>query len=338
MVNGHMKNWRVGKRTLIQVLLWSGSWVTSFCFAFIQFTAGIKASGQSNSSTGYSVTGVGATPRVSEAPSPGAGATNDANTTAGSPGSSSSAKPNTKLWPLNQLVLEQVKSMPQGGGYSVTRSTEEHLRDAVSLDASGGGERLRIEAEKAKPSHCSSATYLVFLKTIRALQDDKSVIFGNGTVGSLLVHGQRDGEGVWGRWNANGPGTARLFTELKLGRNFTDFSEALPGDFMKIFWSDKVGKFEHGHSVVFLGLGKDAQGKETVRFWSSNQKAGYGEKEVPRSRVKYAVFSRLMTPQGLSDAAGLRVDPYLASLLQVESNHDEIRRKCGIQNVAAIVP
>ena len=48
------------------------------------------------------------------------------------------------------------------------------------------------------------------------------------TLTSLLIAHQRDGQGVWGRWNANGPGTARLFTELRLGRNFTDFAEARP--------------------------------------------------------------------------------------------------------------
>jgi hypothetical protein len=35
-----------------------------------------------------------------------------------------------------------------------------------------------------------------------------------------MIRGQRDGEGIWGRWNANGPGTARLFHEMNLGENF----------------------------------------------------------------------------------------------------------------------
>ena len=104
----------------------------------------------------------------------------------------------------------------------------------------------------------------------------------NETRAALLVRGQRDGEGVWGRWNANGPGTARLFHELDLGRNFTDYALARPGDFMKIFWTSEVGRAERGHSVVYIGR-ELVGGTERVRFWSSNKPAGYGEKSVPRT-------------------------------------------------------
>ena len=76
------------------------------------------------------------------------------------------------------------------------------------------------------------------------------------TLDQLMIRGQRDGAGIWGRWNANGPGTARLFYELGLGRNFDDFEAAQPGDFMKIFWSEEVGRAEHGHSVIYLGMEK----------------------------------------------------------------------------------
>jgi hypothetical protein len=34
----------------------------------------------------------------------------------------------------------------------------------------------------------------------------------------IISSSQRDGAGIWGRWNANGPGTARLFYELGLGQ------------------------------------------------------------------------------------------------------------------------
>ena len=118
---------------------------------------------------------------------------------------------------------------------------------------------------------------------------------------SLLITGQRDGEGVWGRWNANGPGTARLFYEMRLGRNFSEFAQAQPGDFMKIFWSNAVGRREHGHSVIFLGT-ETVNGVESVRFWSSNLGYGYSEKVVPRTKIAAAVFSRLTTPQNLGRA------------------------------------
>jgi hypothetical protein len=80
------------------------------------------------------------------------------------------------------------------------------------------------------------------MKTIEALRTRGDLQLDYDTLDALMIRGQRDGEGIWGRWNANGPGTARLFQELGLGRNFDDFEEAEPGDFMKIFWSPEVGR------------------------------------------------------------------------------------------------
>ncbi len=145
----------------------------------------------------------------------------------------------------------------------------------------------------------------------------------------MIRQGQRDGEGIWGRWNANGPGTARLFFELGLGRNFTDFTQAQPGDFMKIFWNDEVGKLEHGHSVIYLGMEKQ-NGVDYVRFWSSNVPAGYGEKSVPRSKIVRAIFSRLEAPANLAKIEQAPdIDSYLSSLLTRRSSFAEAQEKCG---------
>jgi hypothetical protein len=142
--------------------------------------------------------------------------------------------------------------------------------------------------------------------------------------------GPRDGEGVWGRWNANGPGTARLFRELGLGRNFEDFTKARTGDFMKIFWTPEIGQRERGHSVIYLGRSK-RDGVEYVRFWSSNQAGGFGAKEVPRADIVRAIFSRLESPEALAKAPALPpVDDYLASLQRVDSSIEEVRAKCGL--------
>src|SRR5690606_37168739 len=120
--------------------------------------------------------------------------------------------------------------------------------------------------------------------------------------------------------NANGPGAARLFHELGLGRNFDRYEEARPGEFMKIFWTTEVGSRERGHLVVYLGR-RTVNGEERVRFWSSNQPGGYGEKEVPRARIAHALFSRLENPQAFAAAPSLpKTDPYLASLLKVRSS------------------
>lgn len=228
---------------------------------------------------------------------------------------------------FNDIVLQQIQSMPQGGGYATTSSAHEALISAARIDAGG----VRIQANRAVPSFCSSATYLVFLKTLGELQRRGIHQIDRAGWAALLPLKLADGEGVWGRWNANGPGTPRLFFELDLGRNFTSFEEARPGDFLKIFWTDAVGQNERGHSVIFLGL-EQKDGVESVRFWSSNKPGGYGEKSVPRSKIARAIFSRLEKPQNISRLFLLPArDSYLAGLLSKNSSLSEAGRMCGIR-------
>lgn len=224
---------------------------------------------------------------------------------------------------FNQLVLDAIARMPAGGRYATTAQAHQRLGASIALDASG----LALTPRVAQPSYCSGATYHAFLAGIDALQRLGTVTLEPRTLQALLVRGQRDGEGVWGRWNANGPGTARLFTEAGLGRNFTDWSDARPGDFMKIWWNDEIGQRERGHSVVFLGAAGD-----TVTFWSSNQPDGYGQQTIPRSRVKWAVFSRFEHPAVLNRLAGLpKMDRYLADMLTRPSSRAEVAEKCAIR-------
>ena len=238
-----------------------------------------------------------------------------------------SPAPVSSAAPYNNVILAQIQTMPLGGGYSAGHDATQRLDGAVAV----GRQDLEIAADRAQPSYCSGATYLVFLKTVNALAERGALPATGDFLAPLLIAGQRDGQGVWGRWNANGPGTARLFYELGLGPNFTDFAAAQAGDFMKIFWSDAVGRREHGHSVIYLGTER-VDGVDSVHFWSSNLHVGYGQKTVPRARIKAAVFSRLTKPENLSHAAalGTRPDPYLASLLSTDSSFAEVRRECGL--------
>lgn len=227
---------------------------------------------------------------------------------------------------LNGLVLEQIKHMPQGGKYSVSRYAKIRLQSAAHFESG----KIFVLPSAASPSFCSGATYLVFIRTLEVLRARGQLQLDFATLNQLVIRDQRDGEGIWGRWNANGPGTARLFHELGLGRNFDDFAQAQPGDFMKIFWSKKVGRSESGHSVIFLGT-ENRAGVEYVRYWSSNVPAGYGEKEVPRSKIAYAIFSRLQTPANLARINNApETDKYLASLLRKKSSFAEATRKCGL--------
>lgn len=227
----------------------------------------------------------------------------------------------------NAIVLEQIRAMPKGGGYAVTKEALSALGGA----AKSGNGSIAITAASATPSFCSGATYLVFLKTLKAAEDGSRIPRLGAVWDTLAPRPAPDGVGIWGRWNANGPGASRLFHELELGTNFTSYEAARPGDFMKIFWTDAVGKKERGHLVVYLGR-EMKDGVEHVRFWSSNKPDGYGEKSVPRTKIARAIFSRLESPENMRKAPSLpKKDPYLASLLTTESSFDEALLKSGVR-------
>ena len=223
----------------------------------------------------------------------------------------------------NRVILSILPTMPIGGGYSASAAATKNLQ----LAAQARDGKLEVQPALARPTYCSGATYLVFLQALEALSPSSTI---NGNLAeSLAIKGQPDGVGVWGRWNANGPGTPCLFHELGIGRNFTSFDAAKPGDFMKIFWSDAVGRREHGHSVIYLG--RESQNRvEMIRFWSSNQPNGYGQKEVPRTQIVNAIFSRLEYPSKIQQAPNLSpANGYLASLLVKDSSFAEALAQSG---------
>ena len=227
---------------------------------------------------------------------------------------------------LNALILEQVQKIPSGGRYSVSHFAKIKLQSAAHFESG----KFFVIPTAPYPSFCSGATYLIFIKTLEALRDRGQLQLDFATLNQLVIRDQHDGEGIWGRWNANGPGTARLFYELGLGRNFTDFNQAQPGDFMKIFWNKNVGRRESGHSVIFLGTVNRLDGQH-VRYWSSNIPRGYGEKEVPRSKIANVIFSRLEHPENLTRIHSRpETDTYLASLLREKSSFAEATQKCGL--------
>lgn len=240
--------------------------------------------------------------------------------------------------PYNSAILEIIKGMPSGGGYDTSSATFKLFKSAVALHE----DRFVFSMENATPSFCSSSTYLVFLKLIAQMQQQKKLTLQSSVSQSLLISAQPDGSGVWGRWNANGPGTARLFYELSLGVNFVDISKAVPGDFMKAFWTDEIGAKERGHSVVFTGT---RDGGEKICFWSSNsasatQPAGMGEKCLAKSKFRRMVFSRLQSLENLNQipskiAWGSRTyyDVYLADMLKRDSSPEEMCAQVGCESL-----
>jgi len=213
---------------------------------------------------------------------------------------------------FNSRFLAAVRTMPTGGGYDGSDPTKNLLHRACDLIDGN----IQVDANRAKPSFCSGATYLVLLKAL-----------GSGPEALLPEIDQKDGHGVFGRWNSNGPGAAKLVTDLGAGKNFTSWEEAQPGDFLKIWWTDKIGGRERGHLVVYLG-----HDSETVRFWSSNQPGGYGEKSAAMSACRRVLFTRITHPERFAAAKKLpAVDPWLARMLRDDFTWDEVVVKCRVR-------
>jgi hypothetical protein len=254
----------------------------------------------------------------------------------------------------NGRILEAIGAMPRGGVYAKYRKDEpegrrfddlyatvEDLGKAIGLDKKG---RLSVEPDQAAGrSFCSSATYLLFCDVIAGLQredivaPDAALSRELAAVGdkSEVIHGKLDGIGLFGHWNADGPGTAVLFRRLGLGRNFTDFSKAKPGDFLKIFWNEHIGKGESGHLVVYLGESRDGK---AVDVWSSQTEnddgsSGYGVMRVEKSRIKRALFSRLERPENLVRWLAFgpeeRKSAYLIRIRQTGSTGEEMKEATG---------
>ena len=220
---------------------------------------------------------------------------------------------------FNSLTLQAIKTMPQGGGYSGTDATKNKLPLACTTNAVG----LVFAPQKAKPSFCSGATYLVLLKSLQASQKLSPEVAQK----LVVTPDQKDGHGVFGRWNSNGPGSAKLVADLACGINFTSWEKAQPGDFLKIWWTDQIGGRERGHLVVYL-----SHDENSVRFWSSNQPNGYGEKTVPLTQCKRVLFTRITAPQKFSRVTTLPpTDPWLERMLRDDFTWPQVAQKCHVQ-------
>ena len=252
-------------------------------------------------------------------------------------------------------------------------------------------QRPNFQASKACPSFCSMATYAAMIQAI-ILWDTNGVVSRHawfnlkplvGITDGVNEQGvnQSDGMGCWGRVNANGPGMAVLANDLKVGFNFTAFrgakseknrennnevyqsddewcnnpiwEQAIPGDFMKIFWdrnasgsdcgavigvdANKDADQERGHSVIFLGLTDDGN----VKYWSSNgptadpKNAGYGIAICKKTDIQRVVFTRITNPENFDNAKKLmfnNVHKWLKALDgESHGTTAELKKYCGIK-------
>lgn len=222
---------------------------------------------------------------------------------------------------LNEEILSAISKMPKKGGYVLTSASPRKMNEAFSWNL----DQLTVNQSKAIPSYCTTATYIVFFKVLKSYWD-KNGYPAREIQEVFKPNLESDGLRIWGRWNSNGPGTAKFFRDTDLGLNFDDINKALPGDFLKIWWNDEVGKKERGHSVIYI-----RSTASTITFWSSNKDTnGYGERTIPKTMAKKVLFSRLERPENAVKISDIpEKDLFLESMLTRESSWKEVKEVSG---------
>lgn len=217
-----------------------------------------------------------------------------------------------------KLVIAAVDSFPEKGGYYIGRkvtadfpkSAWRGLNESFQMLPTDG--KPYIDTDRAVPSFCSLATYVALLKTLTMwdvnYKIDREAWYNLkpycGVVDRMNPKGynQSDGEGCWGRANANGPGMAVLVKDLDAGFSFTAYrgakseknredkkerymtddewradevwSFAQKGDFMKIFWNRN--ETDGSDSGAIIGVNgnsdEDQEHGHSVIFMGYNEK------------------------------------------------------------------
>lgn len=214
-------------------------------------------------------------------------------------------------------VVSAIDSFPSLGGYYTggkpnalfTTTTWQGLHAAYIMGKSD--RRPYFNPQKAQPSFCSSATYSALIKAL-TMWDTHGVICTKawrnmkpyvGIADDINTRGigQDDGEGFWGRANANGPSIAVLVHELKAGFSYTGYrgaksdrnkesdtepyltddewradpvwQHAVKGDFIKIFWNRNDSKGCDSGAIIGCNSNKydDQEAGHSVIFMGYTQ-------------------------------------------------------------------
>lgn len=240
------------------------------------------------------------------------------------------AEPSCAGIDYNAKVMEIIRALPTGGGYSRGNSFVSPKFQTHNI----GGGNWELRVYDGFPSHCTSATYALFGHLVALLHNGGKIALTADQLRWLEVSWRTpdgaalvDGQDPWWIFNANGAGAAALIKHTGIGVSFRDdkLAEARPGDFLKIFWNGNVGASEQGHQVVYTGR-RQVGGGEMICFWGSQKQGtrkrngrrqplyfpareggkvhnGYGEVCRPRGDIKHMVFSRITCMEQLS--AGL---------------------------------
>lgn len=228
---------------------------------------------------------------------------------------------------MNQLALEAIAEMPIEGGYELSELPAKRLEESFSFVLPAD---LSVDPFLATPSYCTTATYLIFYKILKRYWDISGINPAKELLLKIKPQMEKDGFKIWGRWNSNGPGAAKFVFDSMIGTNFDDVKIARPGDFIKMFWNDKIGKLEKGHTGIFLGVSIE-NGIQMIRFWASSKSTqGFGERLIPLSEAKKILFTRIDKPENFRRIMDIpENDPFLASMLTLESNWNELKRVSG---------
>lgn len=243
---------------------------------------------------------------------------------------------NTK-W--QNAVIAAIDSFPSHGGYYTGGKTNDIFPVTAwqglhaAFQMSSSDVKPLFSPQKAQPSFCSSATYSALIKAL-TMWDDKGVISTQawrnmkpyvGIADELNPRaiGQDDGEGFWGRANANGPAIAVLVHELNAGFSYTGYrgaksqrnketeseqyltdeewraapvwQHAVKGDFMKIFWNRNDSKGHDNGAVIGCNSvkGDDQEAGHSVIFmgYTPDGKVTYWSSNGPGSHPEQMGYS-----------------------------------------------
>ncbi|MEI7576297.1 MAG: hypothetical protein WCK51_05340 [Armatimonadota bacterium] len=202
----------------------------------------------------------------------------------------------------NRAVLHAVdivqSTEPEGGGYFIgvkADPPESPIGYRVTFF-----DRPLLDPPRCS-SYCSGASYAAFMTALDLLLESSRLTLSEDVLEAVRMQepngGRReDTVKLYGWWNADGPGSFYALCGFSQMGVRVSPKDALPGDFCNINWVKGPG-----HSVVFLGWEKTAEGEPGMRFWSSQASTnGLGDKTVAVSSISGFVFTRLTAPAKLA--------------------------------------
>ncbi len=203
---------------------------------------------------------------------------------------------------FNLLVLKGVDAVQShsldGGGYFIGVKADPP-ESPICYDIALGGKSL-IDAPRST-SFCSGASYAAFIEAtnyyLKANSRQKVTDVQIEALRMQEPDGKRREDGVkaWGWWNADGFGCHFSLVQLMKAGERISPKDAKPGDFMNISWKSGLG-----HSVVFLGWEANSEGKNGVRFWSSQTSTnGLGDLWSPFEKISEVCIVRCTKPKNI---------------------------------------